>query len=154
MTQAQIRLEQKHHEPKYHGYSDILCKVNDEALRVKMLAKYNGDSELMYRIKQWVAEKNGIDENDWNYNNSRISRRDRYGNQPQMIRYCDMRKIAMYLIYEYCKNISLAKVGKIFNGKHHSTVINAIRKVKEAIYAEDEYTLDLVHYIESKIELS
>lgn len=40
------------------------------------------------------------------------------------------RQVAMFLMKKYLKDASLKDIGRAFNGKDHSTVINAIKKIK------------------------
>ncbi len=58
------------------------------------------------------------------------------------------RQVAMYL----CKNLteqSLPSIGQTFGGKHHSTVIHAIRKVEEKRQADKDFDRLLRSFVES-----
>ena len=58
------------------------------------------------------------------------------------------RQVAMYL----CKNLtehSLPSIGQIFGGKHHSTVIHAIRKVEERRRQDKDFDRLIRSFLES-----
>lgn len=44
---------------------------------------------------------------------------------------CDARAIAMTLIYKHCSEQTLKKIGTLFGGRDHSTIITAIRKTSD-----------------------
>lgn len=44
---------------------------------------------------------------------------------------CDARAIAMTLIYKHCSEQTLKKIGTLFGGRDHSTIITALRKTSD-----------------------
>jgi len=48
------------------------------------------------------------------------------------------RQVAMYLIKEILDE-SLVRIGRVFGGRDHSTVIHSIRKVEDQIHRDDEF---------------
>lgn len=52
------------------------------------------------------------------------------------------RQAAMFLMRKYL-DISLAEIGKVFGGKDHTTVINAIKRVEDKLTKDTNFTKDI-----------
>jgi chromosomal replication initiation ATPase DnaA len=63
----------------------------------------------------------------------------------------DARMIAMFFIN---KNINprLSEIGKYFGGRHHTTVINAVRTIRHRIATKDYLTADILQKVQNHID--
>jgi len=60
------------------------------------------------------------------------------------------RQVAMYLIKEILDE-SLVRIGRVFGGRDHSTVIHSIRKVEDQIHRDEEFAAR-VHELREQLE--
>lgn len=56
--------------------------------------------------------------------------------------YIGPRHIAMYLMMKYTRIGSL-RIGKLFNGRDHSTVIHAVRKIENMVAADPTFAAEV-----------
>lgn len=49
------------------------------------------------------------------------------------------RQLAMYLMSKHCETRTLVEIGRHFNGKDHTTVIYAIRRMKELLATDPDW---------------
>lgn len=56
--------------------------------------------------------------------------------------YSDARSVAIHLIDKYAPRMSLKEIGKLFSGRHHSTVIHAKNKFKDLYDTDQNFKAD------------
>jgi chromosomal replication initiator protein len=80
-----------------------------------------------------------------NYYNMKVSQLKSKNNSPQI---AFPRQIAMYLCKQLT-NSSLPEIGRRFGGKHHSTVIHAVKKIDRKRHEDREFDKLVDHFMQS-----
>ena len=108
--------------------------------------------ELSQKVLRNIAEKNAriitvpaIQKKVADYFSLRVAELKAKNNSRRV---AEPRQVAMFLSRELTKN-SLSEIGKEFGGKHHTTVLHAIRKVGELQQKDPELQATLERLVET-----